>query len=95
MSREINVIGHDSITSIDSSKIAMIGQALPTGRLLDGSSDHGAYAEYTQPCTLLDGTDATAVYILQDEHVQGSDGEIMEDESQYDWDGALSRIVIE
>jgi len=95
MSREIIVIGHDSISSIDAGKITMINQALPTSRLLDGSSDHGAYAEYTQPCTLPDGTEATAVYILQDEHVQGSDGEIMEDESQYDWDGALSRVIVE
>ena len=95
MSREIRVIGHNSITSIDAAKINMIDQALPTSRLLDGSSDHGAYAEYTQPCTLPDGTEATAVYILYDEHVQGADGDIMEDESQYDWDGALSRIVID
>jgi hypothetical protein len=92
--KTVDVRGHDTINSVDISDVTLIDQALPTSRLLDGSCDAGAYAEYIQPCVLPDGTDAHLIYILYDDHVCNADGETMEDEGNYDWDSAMSRIIV-
>jgi hypothetical protein len=65
-------------------------QAVPTSRLLDGSSDHGYWQEYVGHGT-VDGIPVVAVYLL--DHDQAD----IEDEGNYDWDTALDngRIVVD
>lgn len=63
-------------------------QAQATSRLLDGSIDHGFFAEYVG-YGVIDGVPVKAVYLL------GYDQEDIEDEGNFDWDSALANGRIE
>ena len=70
--------------------------AQATSRLLEGSDDHGYAAEYVGYGT-IDGVPVKAVYLLDDEDMQGGDGEEYEDAGNFDWDSALAqgRLIVD
>lgn len=67
---------------IDISTITITGQAEPTSRCLDGSSDAGYAQEWVEPGQLPDGTTCSVVYLFDDEDVAAAG----DDESSLPWD---------
>lgn len=65
-----------------------IDQALPTCRVLDGSLDHGYFAEYVGHGKVGD-IPVRAVYLLDWDQAD------IEDEGDFDWDTALKNGRIE
>jgi hypothetical protein len=68
-----------------------LGNAYPTSRLLDGSSDHGFAEEWAEPgCVLINGElrPAQAIYLFTAD-------EINSDANRYPWDAAhVARILL-
>lgn len=62
--------------------------AQPTSRVLDGSSDHGYWAEYIGYGNVYN-IPVKAVYLLDEDQAE------IEDESDYDWDDALNNGRLE
>ena len=65
----------------------------PSSRLLDGSQDHGYYAEYVGR-GYIDDMPVIAIYLIdEDDYPEG----LPEDEGNYDWDEALynGRLIID
>lgn len=61
------------------------GDAYPTGRLLDGSEDHGYAEEWEEPAQLPDGRKGHLVYLFDDDDITYEDGDPKEAEN-YPWD---------
>lgn len=74
----------------DPAKYNETEQALPTGRVLDGSRDHGYMAEY-KGYGSIGPIPVVAIYLVE----WGQEG--FENEGDYDWDKALEngRIIID
>lgn len=73
---------------IDPSLVAPTGNAEPTGRVLDGSADHGFAEEWAEPAVLPDGRKCRRVYLFDA-------AETFSDAEQYPWDNAhVARILL-
>ena len=71
--------------TVDIDTVNTTGNAEPTSRVLEGSSDHGYAQEWTAPCTLPDGRKGLIVYLFTEEEVVDYTGESREAED-YPWD---------
>ncbi|MDP3770850.1 MAG: hypothetical protein Q8R16_00950, partial [bacterium] len=70
------------------------GDAYPTSRVLEGSSDHGYAEEWAEPAMLPDGTECYRMYLFADDEVIGEDGEPLEPD-MLPWDDEhVARIKI-
>lgn len=70
---------------IDYEEITEIGNANPTSRVLEGSSDHGYEQEWVAPCRLSDGRTGMAVYLFTLLDLLDDEGESC-DTADYPWD---------
>lgn len=77
---------------VDFSAIKSTGNAEPSSRILNGSSDHGFDQEWLEPATLADGRACSLVYLLNDEDFLDEDGEPFDDLSNVDWFEHLVRV---
>ena len=80
---------------VDLSTITSSGNAEPTSRVLDGSSDHGYDQEWLEPATLADGRECSLVYLLDNEDFEDENGEAYDDLGNVDWLGHLVRVRLE
>ena len=69
-------------------------QAVPSSRLLEGSSDSAFAAEYIGYGT-LHGIPCRAIYLLSKEDMEDIDGKPLEDEGEFNWENALKNGRIE
>lgn len=90
---EIWDINDRCVDAIDPDEVKPTGEAYPTGRLLDGSSDHGWDQEYFEPATLPDGRTCTRVYLFDDSDTQDDEGQPLQEEF-YPWETRLARIEL-
>lgn len=71
------------------------GNAFATSRVLDGSSDHGAFQEWLEPAVLPNGRKCHRVYLFDESDLQDDDGEWLEDASNFPWgDKNVARIKL-
>jgi hypothetical protein len=74
---------------INPNRVKATGQAVPTGRLLDGSSDYGYAEEWQEPATMPDGRKCRITYLFDD-------GDICDDVDNYPFDADhVARIVLD
>jgi hypothetical protein len=79
---------------IDPSLVNATGNAEPTGRLLDGSEDHGYAEEWQEPAVMPDGRRCSRMYLFEDDEIVDADGEPLLPED-YPWDDEhVSRIIL-
>jgi|CXWL01.1.fsa_nt_gi hypothetical protein len=77
--------------TIDPSLVEPTGSTYPTGRVLDGSSDHGYAQEWAEPGVLPDGRRCRRMFLFSEEDIEG-----IEEEENYPWDMEhVVRIVLE
>ena len=101
MSAIINVVNCgnvDTIAKIDFKDFASCGNAEPTSRVLDGSSDHGAAEEWGEAGHIvIDGEKLScrAMYIFDDADITDIDGAPL-DASDYPFNAAhVARIRLD
>lgn len=82
-----------AIGQVDASEFASTGNALPTGRLLDGSRDHGYATEYYEPGTIR-GNACHAVYLFDQDEVDAADERNGEEDLPWD-DAHTARIILD
>lgn len=71
---------------IDPAELVSTGNAQPSGRVLDGSEDHGYAEEWLEPCTYR-GMDCMAVYLFDEDEVDAGD---------YTWDAKhIARVYLD
>lgn len=68
-----------STEQVDQALVTATGNAEPTSRLLDGSSDHGYAEEWAEPAVMPDGRKCERMYLFTAD-------EIAEDAENYPWD---------
>lgn len=68
-------------------------QAYPTGRLLDGSGDHGYDEEWFEKATLPDGRACYRAYLFDESDITDDDGEPLDAEN-YPWDSEHVRRIV-
>jgi len=78
---------------IDIDEVITFGNAEPTSRVLDGSSDHGYAQEWTEDCNLPDGRKGQVVYLFSDEDLLDKDGEPIEDVADLPFDNDHVRRI--
>jgi hypothetical protein len=78
--------------TVDLSTITPNGNAFCSGRVLDGSSDHGYGQEWLESATLADGRECSLVYLLDNEDFEDENGEVYDDLSYVDWENHLVRV---
>jgi hypothetical protein len=78
---------------IDPALVEPTGNAEPTSRVLDGSSDHGYAEEWQEPAVLPDGRECYRMYLFDDEDITGENGERLLAED-YPWDDEHVRRVL-
>lgn len=78
---------------IDPELVVATDSAVPTGRVLDGSEDHGYTEEWAEPAVLPDGRVCSRMYLFSADEIV-NDGEPLEAED-YPWDDAhVARILL-
>ncbi|MDD5060685.1 MAG: hypothetical protein PHN44_00170 [Candidatus Marinimicrobia bacterium] len=82
---------HDML--IDPSTVIATDQAVPTGRLLDGSSDHGYVEEWQEPAILPDGRQCYRMYLFDDDDITDEEGNHL-DADCYPWDNDHVRRIL-
>ena len=65
--------------------------AEPTGRVLDGSPDHGYREEWVEYGTYR-GRPVTVVYLFDDDDLLDDDDREIEEADHYPWDAGMSRV---
>ena len=65
--------------------------AEPTGRVLDGSPDHGYREEWVEYGTYQDRP-VKVVYLFDDDDLFDDDGREIEEADHYPWDAGMSRV---
>lgn len=91
---QISAYNHSDASSevIDPALVFATGNAEPTGRVLDGSEDHGYAEEWAEPAVLPDGRECSRMYLFAADEIVSDDGEPLEAED-YPWDDAhVARI---
>ena len=89
--------GYTKIGDLDETDIIETGQAEPTSRVLDGSSDHGYIEEWVRYGHLKDGRNIKTVYLFDEDDLKDEDGnDLYEDAGDYPWDTGLEqgRVVL-
>ena len=77
------------LAMIDPAELVSTGNAHPSGRVLDGSEDHGYAEEWLEPCTYR-GMDCMAVYLFDEDEVDH------EDAGGYPWDAKhIARVYLD
>lgn len=71
---------------IDIATVTPKGNAEPTSRVLDGSSDHGYAQEWVEDCTLADGRTGQIVYLFAEDDLMDDDGEPIEEAENLPFD---------
>ena len=70
------------------------GNAEPTSRVLNGSSDHGAAEEWLEPAVLPDGRKCYRVYLFDESDITDDEGNPLDAEN-YPWsDEQVKRIKL-
>jgi len=89
MTRTVQISAYNHSDSscevIDPTLVEATGNAEPTGRLLDGSEDHGYAEEWAESAILPDGRTCQRMYLFAANEIIGDDGEPLEAED-YPWD---------
>ena len=86
--KKVRLYDGNSILLVDPSNIESIGQAYPSNRVLQGSSDSQYSEEWLEDGLLPDGRECTLVYLFDDDDIDGLDPE------DYPWDDGLNRIRV-
>jgi hypothetical protein len=73
---------NDPLVNLDT--VVTTDHAYPTGRLLDGSTDHGYSEEWAEPARLSDGRKCLKMYLFDHDDIV-VEGEQLEAEN-YPWD---------
>ncbi len=77
------------LAMIDPAELVSTGNAHPSGRVLDGSEDHGYAEEWMEPCTYR-GMECMAVYLFDGDEVDH------EDAGDYPWDAKhIARVYLD
>ena len=80
--------------TISANMVNPTDQAVPTGRLLDGSCDHGYVEEWQEPAILPDGRECYRIYLFAAEDIYTDDGYPI-DADEYPWDDDhVARIIL-
>jgi hypothetical protein len=84
---EISYYNHSQAGSelIDPALVPRTGNAQPTSRVLEGSSDHGYAQEWAEPAVLTDGRKCERIYLFTADEIVDDAGEPLEAED-YPWD---------
>jgi hypothetical protein len=77
---------------IDAAEVKATGNAFPTSRVLNGSSDHGYEQEWFEPAVLPDGRSCYRVYLFDEGDITDDNGDPI-DAEDYPWDDQHVRRI--